>query len=176
MGNAGTRIRLAIVFTLAVPQALIGVWAVLRPEHWFEHFPGIDPRLVAAHPPFNEHLAADAGSGFLATGVTLLVAAVVGHVIAIRIALLAYALLAVPHLAYHAANPAAALSGGEDLLNLGVLASGPVLAAIYAWQAGMDDRSHQGERHDDHDQEAPHRIDRGGERRDPLERAGHRLT
>lgn len=127
-------VRLGVLGALAVPQLLIGLWAVVAPHNWFERFPGIDPRLVAAQPPFNEHLATDAGAGFLATGVALAVAALWGHRAALQIALLAYAAFSAPHLLYHAANPAAALSGGEDLLNVGVLASGPALAALFAWR------------------------------------------
>lgn len=131
-----TRIRLAILLALAAPQLLIGLWAVATPRHWFDTFPGIDPRLVAAEPPFNEHLATDAGAGFLATGLALAVAAVWGHRVAIQTALLAYATLAAPHLLYHAANPSAELNSSEDLLNIVLLATGPVLAALLAWRVG----------------------------------------
>lgn len=131
-----TRIRLAILLALAAPQLLIGLWAVATPRHWFDRFPGIDPRLVAAEPPFNEHLATDAGAGFLATGLALAVAAVWGHRVAIQTALLAYVTFAAPHLLYHAANPSAELNSSEDLLNVVLLATGPVLAALLALRVG----------------------------------------
>lgn len=130
---SSNRIRVGILVALAIPQFLIGLWAVVAPRNWFELFPGIDPRLVAAHPPFNEHLATDAGTGFLATGVALIVAALWGHRVAIQMALLTYAIFSAPHLLFHAANPAAALSAGDDLLNVGLLATGPALAALFAW-------------------------------------------
>ncbi len=134
--SVATRIRLAILVTLAAPQFLIGLWAVAAPRHWFDRFPGIDPRLVAAEPPFNEHLATDAGAGFLATDLALAVAAVWGHRIAIQTALLAFVTFAAPHLLYHAANPSAELTSSEDLLNVVLLATGPVLAALLAWRVG----------------------------------------
>ena len=134
--SVATRIRLAILVTLAVPQLLIGLWAVATPRHWFDRFPGIDPRLVAAEPPFNEHLATDAGAGFLATGLALAVAAWWGHRVAIQTALLAYATFAAPHLLYHAANPSAELTSSEDFLNVALLATGPALAALLAWRVG----------------------------------------
>lgn len=112
--SVATRIRLAILVMLAAPQFLIGLWAVATPRHWFDRFPGIGPRLVAAEPPFNEHLATDAGAGFLTTGLALAVAAVWGHRVAIRTALLAYVTFAAPHLLYHAANPSAELTSSED--------------------------------------------------------------
>ncbi len=131
---ATNRIRLGVLLTLAVPQLVIGLWAVVAPQNWFDNFPGIDPRLVTAHPPFNEHLATDAGAGFLATGLALAVAALWGHRVAMQTALVADATFTVPHLLYHAINPAAALSGAEDLRNVGMLATGPALTALFAWR------------------------------------------
>jgi hypothetical protein len=45
---------------LAAPNLFAGVWGLVAPEHWFDNFPGWAPRLAAAFPPFNEHLASDA--------------------------------------------------------------------------------------------------------------------
>ena len=76
-----------------------------RAEELVESFPGFDPRLVAAEPPYNEHLVTDVGAGFLATGVVLLVAAVWANRAAIGIALLAFVAFTLPHVVYHATNP-----------------------------------------------------------------------
>jgi len=124
-----------MVVALAAPQLLVGVWAVVAPRSWFDSFPGLDPRLVAAEPPFNAHLATDAGAGFLATAIALLVAALIARRGAVYVALAAYAAFAVPHALYHSINPAPGLTGGEDLLNVLVLASGIVMAAVLAWGA-----------------------------------------
>jgi hypothetical protein len=113
-------VRLALV-ALAVPNILTGVWAVIWPEHWFESFPGWDPRLVAAEPPFNEHLAGDAGAGFLATGVIALLAAWWGERRVTQVALVGYGAFAIPHAAFHALNPSTALTGAEDVQNAAVL-------------------------------------------------------
>jgi hypothetical protein len=128
-------VRLGMAFGLAGPQLVVGVWAVAAPRSWFDSFPGLDPRLVAAEPPFNAHLATDAGAGFLATAAGLLVAAALARRTAAYVALAAYAAFAVPHVLYHAVNPAPGLTGGEDALNVVVLASGVVLAAVLAWGA-----------------------------------------
>jgi hypothetical protein len=48
-------VRLGVAVILAGPQLLIGVWAELAPKSFFESFPGVDPRLVAGGPPYNEH-------------------------------------------------------------------------------------------------------------------------
>lgn len=126
-------VRLGVAVTLAAPQLVIGSWAVTAPANWFSSFPGFDPRLVAAQPPYNEHLATDAGAGFVATGVVLLVAAIWGNRASVSTALLAYAVFTVPHVMYHAANPADALTGFEDLANVLALGSGLTLAGVFAW-------------------------------------------
>jgi len=46
-------VRLGVGVTLALPQLVIGFWAVLAPKNWFESFPGFDPRVVASVPPYN---------------------------------------------------------------------------------------------------------------------------
>lgn len=109
-------VRLALV-ALAVPNLATGAWAVVDPHGWFDGFPGFDPRLVAAEPPFNEHLATDAGAGLLASGVVLLVAAWFADGRSVRLGLIAYGTFAIPHAAWHALNPAEALTAAEDVQN-----------------------------------------------------------
>ena len=125
-------VRLGVAVTLAAPQLLIGLWAVTAPGNWFRNFPGFDPRLVAAEPPYNHHLASDAGAGFLATGVVLLVASIWGNRASVFTALLAYAAFTVPHVLYHATNPADALTGFENVTNVLALGSGLILAGMFA--------------------------------------------
>jgi hypothetical protein len=132
-GRAAYWVRLGVAVTLGAPQLLIGLWAVTAPANWFRNFPGFDPRLVAAEPPFNQHLATDAGAGFVATGVVLLVAAIWGNRASVSTALVAYAVFTVPHVLYHATNPADALTGFEDLANVLALGSGLILAVVFAW-------------------------------------------
>ncbi len=108
---------------LAVPQAVIGVWAVLSPRGWYDTFPGIGPALAAAEPPFNAHLISDAGAGFLATGGILLGACLLGGDAELRLAAIGYALFSVPHLAYHALNPSPLLATFNDVLNVVLIAT-----------------------------------------------------
>ena len=107
-------VRLALV-ALGVPNVVTGAWALLAPEHWFDRFPGWDPRLVAGEPPFNAHLATDAGAGFIATGVIVLLAAWLADTRTAQVALLGYAAFAIPHALYHSSNPAPELTSGENL-------------------------------------------------------------
>ncbi|WP_436794432.1 hypothetical protein [Actinospongicola halichondriae] len=115
-----TWVRLALV-ALAVPSILTGLWAVVSPQGWFEDFPGFDPRLVAAEPPFNEHLASDAGAGLLASGLVLLVAAVLADSRSVRLGLIANAAFALPHSLWHTFNPSEPLTDGQNIQNAGLL-------------------------------------------------------
>ena len=132
-------VRVGIVVTMAGPQLLIGLWALLAPKNWFERFPGFDPRLIAAEPPYNEHLARDVGAGFLATGVVLAVAAAWGNRAAIYIALVSFVAFTLPHVVYHATHPASELTDVSNAINALALASGLVLAALFAWGAAKRD-------------------------------------
>ncbi|GAA1535654.1 hypothetical protein [Nocardioides humi] len=106
---------------VAAPQAAIGAWAVLTPRGWYDDFPGIGPALAAAEPPFNAHLVTDAGAGFLATGLLLLGACLLGGLVEIRVAAIGYLLFTVPHLVYHAAHPSPLPPALNDVLNVVLL-------------------------------------------------------
>lgn len=120
---------------LAIPQLVTGLWAVVATENWYENFPGLGPLLVAAEPPLNVHLASDAGSGFIATGVVAMVAALWGRwelVVTAAAGLFAFGL---PHAVYHAAHPAESLSATTNTINVVVLTlavGAPALAAVGA--------------------------------------------
>ena len=107
------------LLVLAVPNLLTGLWAVFAPHHWYDTFPGWSPHLVAAHPPFNEHLATDAGAGLLATGLLVLIAAIRFRRDVVVTAVAGYLALAVPHAIFHLVNPAprAAMSFGQNALS-----------------------------------------------------------
>lgn len=126
-------VRVGSIVTIAVPQLATGAWAVVAPHHWFDHFPGLGPMLVAAEPPFNAHLASDAGAGFLAAGVAVAVAAALGRRLLLLFALGIYAVGTLPHVRYHAMNPAPLLSDAENFFSLVMLATGLALAAMLAW-------------------------------------------
>lgn len=106
---------------LGLPTVATGLWAVLRPESWFNDFPGWDPRLVAAEPPFNAHLATDAGAGILASGAVLLAAAWLADRRSVRLAAVAFTAFALPHTAFHVINPAEDLTTAENAQNVAVL-------------------------------------------------------
>jgi len=121
-------VRIGLV-AVGLPNALAGLWAVLDPQGWYDRFPGWDPRLVAAEPPYNAHLATDAGAGLLASGLVLVAAAWLADRRSVSLAVVAFLAFSVPHGVYHALNPAPGLSSAEDARNVAVLAFS-VLAAV----------------------------------------------
>lgn len=116
-----------VLVALAFPQVVTGLWAVANPGSWYRSFPGFGPYLIAAEPPYNQHLATDAGAGFLATGVMLLVAAAWADRRLVAAAGLSLTAFAVPHFVYHAANPAPGLTDAQNLTNVVTLFVGVVL-------------------------------------------------
>jgi hypothetical protein len=102
---------------LAIPNLAAGLWGLLAPQHWFDNFPGWDPRLVAAFPPYNEHLAVDAASGLFASGLAAAIALGWRRREVVIVAMAAFLAFAVPHAIFHLAHPADALNGREDAVN-----------------------------------------------------------
>ena len=131
--RVSTWVRLVLVIPLAAPQLLVGIWALLAPHHWYDNFPGVGPHLIAAEPPFNQHLTTDVGAGFLATGVALVVAAVLARRSGVYVALAAYASFAIPHFLYHATHESPGLTSGQNLMNVALLSSGLVWLAVAVW-------------------------------------------
>ncbi|MDQ4068297.1 MAG: hypothetical protein M3203_02285 [Actinomycetota bacterium] len=68
-------VRLGLAY-LTVSFLIVGLWATLDPRGFHDGFPGGGRQWVAGDGPYNAHLVADAGVGFLAVGVVLLLAAV----------------------------------------------------------------------------------------------------
>jgi hypothetical protein len=102
---------------LAIPNLAAGLWGLIAPEDWFDNFPGWAPRLVAAFPPYNEHLAVDAASGLFASGVAAAIALGWRRREVVIVAMAAFLAFALPHAIFHLAHPADALNGREDALN-----------------------------------------------------------
>jgi uncharacterized membrane protein len=123
------------MLALAVPQLVTGLWAVFAPAAWFDDFPGFGPALVGAEPPYNRHLATDAGGAFLATGVALLIAVIWPRRQLVTMALVTYLTFAIPHAVYHAAHEAPGLSSAADAANVILLFAGVATAGVLLWGA-----------------------------------------
>ncbi len=128
-------IRVVMVVGLAGMQLFTGLWAVFSPQSWFDNYPGIGPDLVAAEPPFNAHLATDAGAAFLCTGVALVAGAAFGRRSGVYVALIAYLAFAIPHTWYHAVHDAPGLTHGERTAGTAMLALGIAIAVGLLWAA-----------------------------------------
>lgn len=120
----------AVVAALAVPQLVTGLWAVLDTRGFYDNFPGFGAMLVAAEPPYNAHLITDAGSGFLAVGVVLVLAALWGERRVVQLALVGLLAFAVPHMTYHLANPSPLLTDTQNALSSGGLVVSAVVPLV----------------------------------------------
>jgi hypothetical protein len=130
MSDARDRAITVGLVVLAVPDLITGAWAVLDPSGFFRHFPGLGQHWVVVEGAYNRHLTTDAGAGFLAVGIVVLLAVFCREAVVRRIALIGYLVQDVPHLVYHLAHPAHALSTGSRLASDGGLAAGAALAVV----------------------------------------------
>ena len=114
---------------LAVSFVGIGLWATLATRSFYDDFPGFGRHWVADDGPYNAHLASDAGVGFLAVGVVLLVALLWMNQQVIQVALLAVLVHDLPHVLFHLRDPNA-IGSVDQLLSAGGLTLGVVLATV----------------------------------------------
>ena len=106
-GDHITRNRGAIrflLFALGIPQALIGLWAVLAPSSFYDDFPAGTDGWVDVLGPFDEHLVTDVGALFVALGFLLCFAAVSLRRGTVLAAAIAWLIFSVPHFVWHVLN------------------------------------------------------------------------
>ncbi|MGH7856188.1 MAG: hypothetical protein ACREQY_02585 [Candidatus Binatia bacterium] len=120
----------AVLAALALEQLVTGIWAVVDPLGWYRGFPGLGRQWVSTDGPFNHHLVVDAGSGFLAVGVLLLIAVLWTRREVTQVAFAAFLVEGIPHLLYHAIHPAELLSATDNVLSIGGLALMAAAAAV----------------------------------------------
>ncbi|MEV6771752.1 hypothetical protein AB0N05_24315 [Nocardia sp. NPDC051030] len=121
-------LALLIMLGILAAQALIiGLWAVIAPESFYDSFPGFGMHWVRVDGPYNHHLAGDVGAFFLGMGAVTTAAVVYRDSLLGRVAGLAWIVFGVPHFLYHAFHRPMDLSGASFTLSLiGALAL-PVL-------------------------------------------------
>ena len=130
----GWRVLLALVGLI---DGATGGWALVDPRGWFDTFPGFGHHLVSGQGgSFNEHLASDAGAGFLAVGVILVVGALVGSPLAMRLAALALLAHALPHFLFHVAHSPEHLTSAEKAVGIYGLLAETVIGAATLVGAG----------------------------------------
>ena len=108
-----------------------GGWALVDPHGWWDKFPGFGHHWVSGQGGvFNEHLASDAGAGFLAVGVVLVVGAVIGTPLAVRLAALVLLVHALPHFVFHVAHSPEHLSRGDRAAGTYGLLAEAIIGAV----------------------------------------------
>lgn len=127
-----------VLLLLATSQLVIGLWAVIAPRDFYDRFPGVGAPWVAVDGPYNVHLVTDAGAGFFATGVALLLAGLWLRQSAVLVALAAYVAHALPHAAYHLRAPAEALALADQVASTAPMVLSVLVATglLVAWLRG----------------------------------------
>lgn len=119
-----------LLWVLAVPNLVTGVWAAFSPRSFYDDFPGAFGReWVAPDGPFNEHLVRDVGGLFLALGIVTVIAAVTLSLPLVRAVAVASLVFAAIHLGYHVRH-LDPFDGTDSAAIITSLAFGPVLAVV----------------------------------------------
>jgi len=92
------------LLVLAVPQAIISVWALLAPHSFFTSFPTHSKHWISALGGYNEHLSVDFGSSSLGVVLVVLAAAAWPERRLVVVALVAWIAWATPHFVWHLFN------------------------------------------------------------------------
>ncbi len=126
-GTARRWARVGLVY-LTVSFLAVGLWATLDPRGFYDDFPGGGRAWVAGDGPYNAHLVGDAGAGFLAVGVAVLLAAAWMDPRLVKAACAASAVHGALHLLYHLRHPNDALESADAWLSNGGLVFGVAVA------------------------------------------------
>ena len=125
------RIRAGLVF-LAAGQGISGIWALAAPRSFYDDFPGAGLGWVVAIPKYSEHLVRDVGAFNLAFAFLFLWVAAGLDRTAVRGALLAWLVFAIPHLVFHLFHLDALSSNSKiiQLIALGITVLLPIALLV----------------------------------------------
>ena len=121
--------RLGLAY-FAVQGVLFGVYALLVPEHYFEHFPGGGHAWVGLDGPYNEHLMRDYGALNLALATVALCALVFASRQLMITAAIAELVYAIPHITYHVATHSRLGESGDQVGAIGGLILNAVIGTL----------------------------------------------
>ncbi|GAB4041945.1 hypothetical protein [Spirosoma jeollabukense] len=82
-------------------NAFPGVWALFRPQSFYDSFPGFGRVWVAIDGPYNQHLIQDVGGFFLALSVLSFLALLAPRLVSARATAICLLTFNIPHLLYH---------------------------------------------------------------------------
>ena len=126
-GGSNRRVRAGLVY-LMVSFLGVGLWATLDTRGFYDGFPGGGRHWVEGDGPYNAHLVSDAGAGFLAVGIVLLLAVVWMERRVVQAALVAGFVHGGLHLLFHLRHPSDAIGDADRLISNGALAFGVAVA------------------------------------------------
>lgn len=101
MRDTTTRVLLLIV---GVGNAVVGLWAALAPQSFYDDFPGAGRHWVAVDGPYNEHLVRDVGTLNLALAALVLAVLLRPERYLVMVAAAAELVYTTPHFLYHLAH------------------------------------------------------------------------
>jgi hypothetical protein len=122
----------AILAYLTLSGLLVGIWAALLPQSFYDDFPGLGRTWVAVDGPYNEHLVRDVGQLSLAMSLVSGVAAFTMVAVLVRVAAAAWLANAVPHFVYHFRHLDTydTLDQVGNVLSLGLLVALPIVVLV----------------------------------------------
>jgi hypothetical protein len=129
-------VQRAILVYLTLSGLLVGIWATLFPQSFYDDFPGLGRIWVAVDGPYNEHLVRDVGQLSLAMSLVSGVAAFTMMAVLVRVAAAAWLVNAVPHFVYHLRHLDAYDTFDQvgNVLSLGLLVALPIVVLVLSFR------------------------------------------
>ena len=133
MRDRTTRVLLIVV---GLGNALVGLWASLAPQSFYDDFPGAGRHWVALDGPYNEHLVRDVGTLNLALAAIVVAVLLRPDRYLVMIVAAAELVYTAPHFLYHLAHLEPYESGDKVALvvSLGVSVVAPIALLFHSSQ------------------------------------------
>ena len=128
MRDMTTRVLLIVII---LGNGVVGLWASVAPESFYDNFPGGGRHWVSLDGPFNEHLVRDFGATNLAIGVLTIAAFIWMTRTLVVTAGVAWVVYGVPHLVYHLRH-LDVYDTGDQVANAVLLTLAPLAGVVVA--------------------------------------------
>lgn len=134
MRDMTTRVLLIVI---AGGNALVGLWAALAPQSFYDDFPGGGRHWVALDGPFNEHLVRDVGTLNLALTAVVVAALLRPTRYLVQVAAGAVLINSLPHFLYHATHldPYGSSDKVALVVSLSVAVIAPIALVVHSSRA-----------------------------------------
>ena len=131
MRDTTTRVLLIVV---GIGNALVGLWAALAPQSFYDDFPGAGRHWVSIDGPYNEHLVRDVGVLNLALAAVVLAVLLRPERYLVMVVAAAELVYTVPHFLYHLAHLDSFEAGDKVglVVSLGVSVIAPIALLIHS--------------------------------------------